>query len=49
MKLELELEDVNLILSALGQLPYIRVVDLIRDIQRQAREQIDTNEETADV
>ncbi len=40
IKLELEVEDTNLILEALGQLPFVRVYQVISRIQEQARAQI---------
>lgn len=40
IKLELEVEDTNLILEALGQLPFVRVYQVINRIQEQARAQI---------
>jgi hypothetical protein len=41
IKLELEIEETNLILEALGQLPFARVYTLIGRIQEQARAQLD--------
>ncbi len=38
--LELTLEDANLILEGLGQLPFVRVYSLIANIQEQARVQL---------
>jgi hypothetical protein len=40
LKLELDIEETNLILEALGQLPFVRVYKLIARIQEQAREQM---------
>jgi hypothetical protein len=40
IKLELEIDDTNLILEALGQLPFARVYTLIGRIQEQARVQL---------
>lgn len=40
MKLELELEEVNLILKALAKLPFEQVALLISSIQEQAQDQI---------
>lgn len=39
IKLELEVEEANLILEALGQLPFVKVYKLIGRIQEQARTQ----------
>jgi hypothetical protein len=40
IKLELAIEDVNLILEALGSLPFARVYTLIGKIQQQAAQQL---------
>lgn len=40
LKLELSIDDVNLILESLGQLPFARVYGLIGRIQEQARAQL---------
>jgi len=40
LRLDLSLEDANLILDALGQLPFVRVYRLIAQIQEQARNQL---------
>lgn len=40
IKLELDIEETNLILEALGQQPFVRVYKLIGRIQDQAREQM---------
>jgi len=40
-KLELELAEVNGVLTALGQLPYVQVRDLIAKIQVQVQPQVD--------
>lgn len=39
--LELTLEETNLVLEALGALPYARVYELIAGIQQQAQKQFD--------
>ena len=41
IQLELNLEEANLILEGLGQLPFVRVYALIANIQEQARKQLD--------
>ena len=49
IKLELEIAQVNGILGALGQMPYVQVKELIDNIQQQAIPQIQqqsTQEET---
>ncbi|RDE52090.1 MAG: hypothetical protein DVS81_02330 [Candidatus Accumulibacter meliphilus] len=40
IKLELAIEDANLILEALGSLPFARVYTLIGKIQQQAAQQL---------
>ena len=40
MKLELTIEQINIILNALGNAPYIQVSALIAEIQKQSREQM---------
>lgn len=40
IKLELEVDETNLILEALGSLPFVRVYQLISRIQEQARTQM---------
>ncbi len=40
IKLELPLDAVDLALTALGQRPYVQVVNLINEIQRQAAPQV---------
>lgn len=42
IKLELTVEEINAILAALGQQPYIKVADLIQKIQRQGASQLDS-------
>jgi hypothetical protein len=42
IKLELSIDETNLILEALGQLPFARVFTLIGRIQEQARAQLQT-------
>ena len=37
--LELTIDEVNLILTALGQLPYVQVVVIVENIRRQAEAQ----------
>lgn len=42
IKIELNIDETNLILEALGQLPFARVYTLIGRIQEQARAQLQT-------
>ena len=44
MELKLDLNEVNGILNALGQMPYIQVKDLIAKIQAQAPPQLEKKE-----
>ena len=37
--LELTIDEVNLILTALGQLPYVQVVAMVENIRKQAETQ----------
>jgi hypothetical protein len=39
MQLELTIEEVNLVLTALGQLPYVQVVGILENIRKQAEGQ----------
>jgi hypothetical protein len=41
--LELELDEVNGVLSALGQMPFAQVAGLVAKIQEQASPQVQTN------
>ncbi len=45
IKLELSLDDCNLVLEALGQQPYVRVYALIARLQEQARRQVAAREQ----
>lgn len=45
LKIELSIEDINVILEALGALPFARVFQVIGRIQAQARAQIEPTEE----
>jgi len=40
MQLDLTLEQINVIMSALGNAPYIQVAPVIAEIQKQAQPQI---------
>ena len=46
IKLELEEAEVNGILSALGQMPFVQVQALINNVLGQARPQVDQNKES---
>lgn len=50
IELNFEINEVNVILGALGQMPYAQVKDLIENIQRQAIPQVQqaTQEETVE-
>lgn len=41
IKLDVSVDEANMILEALGQLPFVKVYGLIGKIQEQARQQID--------
>jgi len=44
IELKLDLNEVNGILNALGQMPYVQVKDLIVKIQAQAQPQLEKKE-----
>ena len=44
IELKLDLNEVNGILTALGQMPFIQVKDLIANIQAQAQPQVEKKE-----
>lgn len=46
MKLDLTINEVNLILQALGNAPYAQVFELVQKIREQAQGQIATQEES---
>lgn len=41
VSIELHVNEVNMVLSALGQLPFIQVSDLIKNIKTQAETQLE--------
>jgi hypothetical protein len=41
MKLELTVNEINAILTALGQMPYAQVFELVQKIRQQATEQME--------
>jgi hypothetical protein len=45
IKLDLEIAEVNGVLTALGQLPYVQVKDLVLKIQVQAQPQVEQKAE----
>ena len=45
IKLELDIAEVNGVLTALGQLPYVQVKDLVMKIQVQAQPQVEQKAE----
>ncbi|HEY8459191.1 MAG TPA: hypothetical protein VIM99_02365 [Blastocatellia bacterium] len=44
IKLNLTLEEVNLVLESLGHMPYVRVFQLISKLQQQAMPQLQENQ-----
>ena len=46
MHLDLTLEQINVIMSALGNAPYITVAPVIAEIQKQAQPQVNPAPET---
>jgi hypothetical protein len=44
MKLDLTVQEINLILQALGNAPYAQVFELIQKIREQAQQQISQEE-----
>ena len=48
MKLELTINDVNVILQALGNAPYAQVFELVEKIRTQAQAQVQTTEQQND-
>ncbi|HEY0737443.1 MAG TPA: hypothetical protein VGD69_21170 [Herpetosiphonaceae bacterium] len=47
VQLSLSLNEVNTVLEALGQMPYIKVYQLIGKIQQQAQEQLQQEQRQA--
>ena len=45
MKLELTINDVNVIMQALGNAPYAQVFELVEKIRTQAQAQVQTTEQ----
>jgi len=45
IQIELTIDEINLVLTALGQLPYIQVVSAIQNISTQAESQWKSKEE----
>jgi hypothetical protein len=44
ISLSISVDEANLILESLGQLPFVRVYALIAKVQRQARTQLETGQ-----
>lgn len=40
IKLTLKLEEVNVVMSALGNMPYVQVFELVQKLRNQAQDQI---------
>lgn len=47
LNLKMSIEETNLILEALGQMPFVKVHQLIASIQQQASEQLQNNQSIA--
>jgi hypothetical protein len=47
LNIKLTVDEVNLIMESLGHLPYLRVFELIGNIQNQAREQLGSAQQAA--
>jgi hypothetical protein len=45
MKLDLSLNEINVIMQALGQMPYASVFELVEKIRTQAQAQVQTTEQ----
>ena len=48
ISLQLEINEINGILSALGQMPYVQVRELVEKIQQQAVPQVQAQEQVAE-
>ena len=48
IQLELTVDEINLVLASLGQLPYVQVVGLVENIRKQAETQWTAKTETND-
>jgi len=44
MKLDLSIQEVNIILASLGRMPYEAVFELVEKIRNQAKEQVQSKE-----
>jgi hypothetical protein len=44
MKLDLSIQEINIILASLGRMPYEAVFELVEKIRSQAKEQVQTKE-----
>lgn len=46
IQLELTIDEINVILNALGQMPYVQVVSILNNISKQAESQFKSKEDT---
>jgi len=46
IKLELTIDEINVVLNALGQMPYVQVVSILNNISKQAESQFKSKENT---
>ena len=46
IRLELTIDEINVILNALGQMPYVQVVSILNNISKQAESQFKSKEDT---
>jgi hypothetical protein len=46
IKLELTIDEINVVLNALGQMPYVQVVSILNNISQQAELQFKSKEDT---
>ena len=46
IKLELTIDENNVVLNALGQMPYVQVVSILNNISKQAESQFKSKENT---
>jgi len=44
MKLDLSIQEINIILASLGRMPYEAVFELVEKIRNQAKEQVQSKE-----
>ena len=46
IRLELTIDEINVVLNALGQMPYVQVVSILNNISKQAESQFKSKEDT---